>query len=30
LQNKDCANLIPNIENIEEICREMLKWYLKD
>ena len=25
LQNKDCANLIPNIENIEEICREMLK-----
>ena len=25
LQNKDCANLIPNIENIEELCREMLK-----
>ena len=30
LQNRDCANLIPKIENIEDICREMLKWYLKD
>lgn len=25
LQNKDCANLIPKLENIEDICREMLK-----
>ena len=25
LQNRDCANLIPKIENIEDICREMLK-----
>ena len=30
LQNRDCANLIPKVENIEDICREMLKWYLKD
>ena len=30
LQNRDCANLIPTLENIEDICREMLKWYLKD
>ena len=30
LQNKDCANLIPKLENIEDVCREMLKWYLKD
>ena len=25
LQNRDCANLIPKVENIEDICREMLK-----
>ncbi|MBP3907119.1 MAG: YlxM family DNA-binding protein [Peptostreptococcaceae bacterium] len=25
LQNRDCANLIPKLENIEDICREMLK-----
>lgn len=25
LQNKDCANLIPKLENIEDVCREMLK-----
>lgn len=25
LQNRDCANLIPTLENIEDICREMLK-----
>ena len=25
LQNKDCANLIPKLDNIEDICREMLK-----
>ena len=25
LQNRDCANLIPNLENIEDVCREMLK-----
>lgn len=25
LQNRDCANLIPRLENIEDICREMLK-----
>ena len=30
LQNRDCANLIPKVENIEDICREMLKRYLKD
>lgn len=30
LQNRDCANLIPKLENIEDVCREMLKWYLKD
>ncbi len=24
LQNRDCANLIPKLENIEDICREML------
>ena len=30
LQNRDCANLIPKLENIEDLCREMLKWYLKD
>ena len=30
LQNRDCANLIPKLDNIEDICREMLKWYLKD
>ena len=30
LQNRDCANLIPKIENIEDICREMLKWFLMD
>ena len=30
LHNRDCANLIPKLENIEEICRELLKWYLKD
>jgi len=30
LQNRDCANLIPKVENIEDLCREMLKWYLKD
>ena len=23
--NRDCANLIPKLENIEEICRELLK-----
>ena len=30
LHNIDCANLIPKLENIEDVCREMLKWYLKD
>ena len=25
LQNRDCANLIPKLENIEDLCREMLK-----
>ncbi|MGL5715557.1 MAG: YlxM family DNA-binding protein [Paraclostridium sp.] len=25
LQNRDCANLIPKLENIEDVCREMLK-----
>ncbi len=25
LHNIDCANLIPKLENIEDICREMLK-----
>ena len=25
LQNRDCDNLIPKVENIEDICREMLK-----
>ena len=25
LHNRDCANLIPKLENIEEICRELLK-----
>ena len=25
LQNRDCANLIPKVENIEDLCREMLK-----
>lgn len=25
LQNRDCANLIPKLENIEQICRELLK-----
>lgn len=25
LHNKDCANLIPKLENIEEKCRELLK-----
>lgn len=25
LHNRDCANLIPKLENIEDICREMLK-----
>ena len=25
LQNRDCANLFPKLENIEDICREMLK-----
>ena len=25
LQNRDCANLIPKLDNIEDICREMLK-----
>lgn len=25
LQNRDCANLIPRLENIEDLCREMLK-----
>lgn len=25
LQNRTCANLIPKLENIEDICREMLK-----
>ena len=25
LQNRDCANLIPKVENIEDVCREMLK-----
>ncbi|CEH35350.1 hypothetical protein SDC9_76477 [bioreactor metagenome] len=25
LQNRVCANLIPRLENIEDICREMLK-----
>ncbi|MCR8745193.1 YlxM family DNA-binding protein [Romboutsia lituseburensis] len=25
LQNRVCANLIPKLENIEDICREMLK-----
>ncbi len=25
LQNRDCANLIPKLENVEDICREMLK-----
>ena len=29
LQNRDCANLIPKLETIEQICRELLKWYLK-
>ena len=24
LQNRDCANLIPKLENIEDVCREML------
>ena len=25
LQNRDCANLIPKLETIEQICRELLK-----
>ena len=25
LHNRDCADLIPKLENIEEICRELLK-----
>ncbi len=25
LQNRDCANLIPKLENLEDVCREMLK-----
>ena len=25
LHNRDCANLIPKVENIEDLCREMLK-----
>lgn len=25
LQNRDCANLIPKLEIVEDICREMLK-----
>ena len=25
LHNRNCANLIPKLENIEEICRELLK-----
>lgn len=25
LQNRNCANLIPKLENIEDVCREMLK-----
>jgi predicted DNA-binding protein YlxM (UPF0122 family) len=25
LQNRDCANLIPKLGNIEDVCREMLK-----
>ncbi len=25
LQNKDCANLIPKLESIEQVCRELLK-----
>ena len=25
LQNRACANLIPKLENIEDVCREMLK-----
>lgn len=25
LQNNDCDNLVPRLENIEDLCREMLK-----
>ena len=25
LHNRDCADLIPKLENIEEMCRELLK-----
>ena len=25
LQNRDCANLIPKLDTIEQICRELLK-----
>ncbi|HBH1935496.1 TPA: YlxM family DNA-binding protein [Clostridioides difficile] len=25
LHNRDCANLIPKLENIEDVCREMIK-----
>ena len=25
LQNRDCAKLIPKLENIDDVCREMLK-----
>ena len=25
LHNRDCANLIPKLENIEYVCREMIK-----
>ena len=24
LHNRDCANLIPKLENIEDVCREMI------
>ncbi|MCC0763110.1 YlxM family DNA-binding protein [Clostridioides sp. ES-S-0006-03] len=25
LHNRDCSNLIPKLENIEDVCREMIK-----